>query len=284
MESFRTSNGASLIRDLLSLQRSSILENTRKLSPTLREFFNSNIDAVISRGEVLHRGVLGTRSLGSKMTIEIEVPSDADLWAAALSDVLDDANIDAELVGIIGAPTQAVVATTLARTLIALGAEPTTAHTQTAARTSRNLATLVTRINDTTRNLISNELNAAIDEGLTVAETVKQLRNRLPDKLHNRIPTITRTELGRAADEGVKEAYRQSQVVTHVSVVGCEAVEPSSPSFDGEPTCNIRNVPLWRVNELEFHINHTGAIVSTGFYHADGSVPTFRVQGEEFTE
>ena len=54
-------------------------------------------------------------------------------------------------------------------------------------------------------------------------------------------------------------------MITHVSVIGCEAREPGSPQYRGESTCNIQDVPINDADKLEFHPNHTGTIVPSRF-------------------
>ena len=75
----------------------------------------------------------------------------------------------------------------------------------------------------------------------------------------SRLNTFGRTESFIAVDEGLKEAVKISDSITHMSVVGCRAVEPNIPTYQGTPTCNIQNVPITDVDSVEFHVNHTGA-------------------------
>ena len=75
----------------------------------------------------------------------------------------------------------------------------------------------------------------------------------------SRLNTFGRTESFIAVDEGLKEAVKISDSITHMSVVGCRAVEPNIPTYQGTPTCNIENVPISDVDSVQFHVNHTGA-------------------------
>ena len=84
----------------------------------------------------------------------------------------------------------------------------------------------------------------------------------------SRLTTLARTEGSRAVDEGVKEAVKSSGIVSHMSVIGCKAVEPNIPTYRGEPTCNIEDVPTVDVDMVEFHVNHTGAWVASRFSQA----------------
>jgi len=132
---------------------------------------------------------------------------------------------------------------------------------------SNKIAGRVTKINKTTRTLLKQEIQNALKEGLSVAETSKKLREMLP-RMNRRIPTIVRTEMGRATDEGVKQALKESRVVTHCSVMGCEKEEPLF-TYNGQSTCNVEGVPIGEVDGVEFHINHTGAWVPSRFKSAE---------------
>lgn len=81
----------------------------------------------------------------------------------------------------------------------------------------------------------------------------------------SRVLTIARTEGQRAVDEGLKEGVKQSDIVSHMSVIGCQAIEPNIPTYRGDPTCNIEDVPVEDVDLVDFHINHTGAWVASRF-------------------
>ncbi|MAS81987.1 MAG: hypothetical protein CMF45_04800 [Legionellales bacterium] len=81
----------------------------------------------------------------------------------------------------------------------------------------------------------------------------------------SRVLTIARTEGQRAVDEGLKEGIKLSDIVSHMSVIGCQAVEPNIPTYRGDPTCNIEDVPVEDVDLVDFHINHTGAWVASRF-------------------
>lgn len=94
----------------------------------------------------------------------------------------------------------------------------------------------------------------------TWAEAVTAVTRSISERVasNSRLTTIARTDGGRAVDEGIKEAFDKSEIVTHCSVVGCMAIEPRIPTYNGVPTCNITNVPVEDVDIVEFHINHTG--------------------------
>ena len=47
--------------------------------------------------------------------------------------------------------------------------------------------------------------------------------------------------------------------------IGCEAREAGSPTYRGESTCNIEDVPVSDADKLRFHPNHTGTMVPSKF-------------------
>lgn len=103
--------------------------------------------------------------------------------------------------------------------------------------------------------------------GVSWTEAVAAMRNSVEERIlaPSRLSTFSRTEGSRAVDEGIKETFKKSQIITTASVVGCKAVEPNIPTYRGEPTCNIQEVPTYDIDLVEFHINHTGAWIASGF-------------------
>jgi len=146
-----------------------------------------------------------------------------------------------------------------------LGQAGETAGNQRLAREARDIAQRITGINDTTRKQFERAIQNAIGQGMTVTETAQFLVDKFPDMAESRIRTIARTELNGAYAKGSVASYLQSDVVAHVSVIGCEAREPGSPTYRGESTCNIQDVPVVDADNLQFHPNHTGTIVPSGF-------------------
>jgi hypothetical protein len=111
------------------------------------------------------------------------------------------------------------------------------------------------------------ERTALLSRDTSWANIVNRVVDSAKERIQipSRLTTIARTEGGRAVDEGMKEAFKQSEIITHCSVVGCMAVEPNIPTYNGVPTCNIEDVPVVDVDDVEFHINHTGAWVASKF-------------------
>jgi len=140
-------------------------------------------------------------------------------------------------------------------------------------RRARQLASRITNISDTTRKRLETILKTAVNEQLSVADTVKMIRTKLPKIQANRALTIARTELNHAWSEGAKQAFKESQTLTHVSVIGCESREADrwgTPAYEpymyrGESTCNAQDVPVADLDKLQWHINHTGTVIPSGF-------------------
>jgi len=103
------------------------------------------------------------------------------------------------------------------------------------------------------------------EDKLDVAQTLAATIRKIDETTRAHIPTIARTEAGRAADEGRKQGLIDSQKVKTISVIGCQARERNSPQYRGESTCNIERVPIYDIDLLEFHPNHTGTIVPSEF-------------------
>jgi hypothetical protein len=160
---------------------------------------------------------------------------------------------------------QSIAARAHHSTLVFLG-EPDPANSSASIfRRAQALGARVARINETTRLRLVDSISKAITEGQTMAESVETIRAMIPAISAARIPTIVRTEIGFAIDEGVKAALKESRTVESVMVVGCNARSSNGPTFDGRTTCNVTDVPVARVDELFFHVNHTGSIIPQAF-------------------
>ena len=116
-----------------------------------------------------------------------------------------------------------------------------------------------------TKSMADFRIAMAIDAGIftnaswgdAVAGVTASVSERI--KSASRLTTFGRTESFIAVDEGLKAAMKISGSLTHMSVVGCRAIEPNIPTYRGTPTCNIENVPVAEVDGVQFHVNHTGA-------------------------
>jgi len=191
-----------------------------------------------------------------------------DLWAQALADVLQEAGLDfsMNLAGAIQGGVDAAYATTAS--LMGVVARPGTQGVLNYR--AQMLGQRITRISDTTRSMFQQILGNGIQDNLTPVEMAEVLRSRFPQMASWRTAMIARTEMGMAADAGRIQGLQESEVVTHVSVIGCEAREAHSPSYRGESTCNISDVPIEDAETLDFHPNHTGCIVPSRMRDAFG--------------
>lgn len=148
-------------------------------------------------------------------------------------------------------------------------------------RKADKLCSKVTRISETTRKRMRKFFKDNIEGKATVREMIEKMKSEFKSIERSRIPTIVRNELSVAANEAQILSFKNTKTLTHCSVVGCQAVEDDGPKYKGFPTCNLQNVPVEDLEEVEFHINHTGSWVPTGFRNKDGSVPKLRLFNRE---
>lgn len=108
---------------------------------------------------------------------------------------------------------------------------------------------------------IGKAVKAGVLSGATWGDAVAAVTASISGRVlsGSRLNTLARTEAFHAVDEGLKEAVKISGSLTHMSVVGCRAIEPNIPTYRGTPTCNIEDVPIQDVDMVQFHVNHTGA-------------------------
>ncbi len=284
-ETFRTRNGRELIRDLAKAHRAVIATGSRKLVPFLKKYFDTIYEETEKKVAQHYRDTTG-ESLKTFL-----IPDGKDLytfntggheamWMSALDDVMRENQL-----GFIQQNStiiQSVAASSYdtTRKLLSVPQDSGEARRARAAQGAMNqrvqrVTSRIANMTQTTRNQFQRTLVRAIQDGETVAGTAKIMRERFPQMSRNRISTIARTELGQAADEGRKQALKDNGAVTHVSVIGCEAREANSPTYRGESTCNVEDVPIEDVDELEWHPNHTGTIVPSKFVgdeEAEGEV------------
>lgn len=251
-------------RDMVRMRRILMHEGGRSLASLLHSYFAQKIEELADRmnHHIRHSSTPLPMVKGS---VDLGFGSHEAIWQQALKDVLGP-DADIELVADYLPAVQSVAAKAYSRTSVFLGEGEDPQASVFILRRAQALAQQVTRINETTRRQLSAEIGKALDNDMTVAETVSHLRETFPDIAASRIPTIARTEMGRAVDEGTKQAMKESSVVSHCDVVGCQAVEPGIPTYMGRPTCNITDVPVYDLDKLQFHINHTGCIVAGKFH------------------
>ncbi len=221
---------------------------------TANGIFQRQVDEVIKR--VTSRG----------STVELLFPQHEGLWFEAIKDVFEKtgADITVELIP----PIQSVMAQGYSKVGKLLGHTPRPDANQLVIRKSQAIAEKITRINDTTRNVIQRTIHQAVEDGASVLETAERVRVMVPEINRTRSLTIARTELNNAWTAGAAESYKEADRLTHLSVIGCEAREANSPQFRGESTCNIEDVPIHDLDALlavGWHPNHTGSLVPSSF-------------------
>lgn len=210
----------------------------------------------------------GTTGGKAPRTVTLDLPQNAELWVEAMNEVFKDAGLEA--VATVMPTVQSIMAQGYSKTSLILGQDPDEVSRLVAIQ-SKAIARRITNISETTRERIMLRVVDSIESGLTVAETAAAIESAAPQIYGNRALTIARTELNNAWTKGTVMAMQESETITHVSVIGCEAREASSPTYRGESTCNIADVPIADADSLEFHPNHTGNIVPSRFRNEDGS-------------
>lgn len=261
-------HGHAMIVALHRTARLTQLHAAPALAKKSLEIFKSQLKRIVRRYEQNrqhHR--LGLRAI--KAPVAIEVPEDETLWKEAIDFVLGESGI--EIVTSIIPPIQSVMAQGYSKTSFFLSQETDAQASGMITRQARDAAQQIVSINDTTRNNILNAVKDAIDQQMTVTETADYVEKRVGTIFGNRALTIARTELNKAWTKGAALSYQQSDAVTHVSVIGCEAREKTSPQYNGESTCNYPDLPIDELNDfldVGFHPNHTGTLVPSGFSDA----------------
>ena len=262
--------------DMVNIHNAAVLRGSRTLAFDLRKLMTGQIERVlisvvdgIARlyGVSLKREGISDEEAALLALAAIRVTG---MWETAIRQEMD--HTDLETIALFMPVVTSVSANTFGKTNIVLGYKPTPVQVASLNVRNRALAAKVTNINDTTRELLRKHILKGIEKGSSVGEVIADIRKNIPSIATNRIPTIDRTELGRAADEGVKHAMLSYGLVTHFSVIGCTKIEPRGPTLLGWPTCNLENVPIEYIDQIEFHPNHTGAIVLEAVRASDGSV------------
>lgn len=266
-----------LQREIVMTKRIVLAQAIPTFSRAVLDLFNEQIRQVIRQGENTHSAIYGTRAAGIS-PVGIVIGSNLDIWREAIEDVFSQDAVLSQATLRLKPAMDSVLGSMLDKTSrILTDREATVAASAKIRQISNDMARLVTRINETTRKRMRLALERGFDENLTVAEMARKLRGDFRNFNVPRISTIARTEMGRAADAADIIAMQESGAVSHVSVIGCEAIEPGIPEYMGVPTCNIMNVPIEDSGMLEFHINHTGTVVPEAFFDSQGNRPTLEV-------
>lgn len=255
-----TRNGRALVLDFVMATRTVRASTMRKVLPRLAEYFRAIGDKTIRGYEARAHRQTGTRSVKGEYEISLSPGMNETLWADALEEAMREAGL--EYTTVLTNGIRSALDATYGATSVLLGVEATAATDAWLSQRATTLAQRITRISETTRNQFRDLLRQAIyEDDLTPMELSRKIRERFTSFSASRAACIARTEPMMAANQGSLRAMTDSGVVTHVSVVGCEAREPGSPQYNGQSTCNIENVPIKDAYQLDFHPNHTGCIV-----------------------
>jgi hypothetical protein len=228
------------------------------LARTSRDLFRRQLAAVV-------RHATTNKAAKADLVVDLEFPQHEGLWLEAIESVFRGANL--EIVTEVMPSVQSVMAKGYGTVSELLGHTAIDNNAEI-ARKARTIATKVTAINDTTKDNIINSVRRSIAGGLNVSETAAALERDVVPIFGNRALTVARTELNNAWTEGAATAFKASETLTHLSVIGCEAREPNSPQFNGESTCNFPDLPITQLDAflaVGFHPNHTGTLVPSGF-------------------
>lgn len=275
-EELNTDNGRSLILDISNINRSARGRGILSLSDKLSSAIQDSVDRVIEGALGRYSNLYGVRS--KQLNSETQLAA----WESAIQ---DETGSDGLQTAIIMVPIlQSVADDVYGKVSMALGVEPNRSYAHVMDRRVRGVGKYITSINETTRGIIRRTVLAGVSQGMSVGEVADKLRGKVPSISSNRVPTIARTEMGRVTDTATKVALVASGKISHVSVIGCRHIEKRSPHLDGMPTCNLRNIPINREGELNFHIGHSGLIVPSGMYKKDGTPPDLVMhQGGSYT-
>jgi hypothetical protein len=264
--SFRA-HGGPMVMTLHRLARLITRRQTAEIARRLAALLNAQIELVIERVKARH-----AHPFRRAAKADLNLPGDPHLWAEVLEEVLRE--FDPKVIARVMPPLQSTMDQGYSKTSLLLGQAADISRSNTALQTrARALALKVTRISETTRVRLAKVIADAVDGGLTLLETAAKVSEVMPRINGARAMTIARTETGNAWSQGAIQSFKESRTITLVSVIGCESREEDrweTPSYApflyrGESTCNIEDVPVADIDKLNFHPNHTGTMVPSGF-------------------
>lgn len=258
-----------LLTDISSVINVAKLNGVRSLVSELDSLVNQQFDDLIQQGHSNYSTITGTRNEDAPSSDRLLLL----IWLLALRQISAKYTIQLTLTS---TPiVQSVVDNVYRKIMDLLGVAPTKSQITVMVNRARNFAESLSQINNTTDERLTQTISGS--NASTMAGIAALLLAKKPYIFTSRVGTIARTEIRKATDIAVISAYRDSKSVSHVSVVGCQAIEDNSPTYSGIPTCNIQNVPIQDVGKLKFHPNHTGIIVPSAFFLENGSAPKLTV-------
>ena len=117
------------------------------------------------------------------------------------------------------------------------------------------------KVNETTLARMEREIRNSVRDGETYQEMSANLEDKFSQLSQYRSEMIARTELSKAYEKASIGAMESSGVVKTYEVYGCN---PECSGWD----CNRTDIEPHEVDDLDFHPNHTGAVVPQE-YQAD---------------
>lgn len=267
--SFRA-NGRAMIMALHRVALITQKQQAATVARLLSAAFRKQCETAIGRF-LNHIHFLPSGRSAKATTADIFAPGMESILMDALEQVLRETGvkISAEMIP----PITSTLTQGYSKTSVLLGQKPARNVETILARRARGLASKITNISATTRKRFQALLNRAVRDELSIADTAKAILKRFPKIQGNRALTIARTEMNNAWHQGSIQAFKESKSLTHVSVIGCESREVElwgKPyyqefMFRGESTCNIQDVHVADMDQLNFHPNHTGTIIPSRF-------------------
>lgn len=269
---YSTSNADALLSDVSDVVRLAKLRGIRSLNDILTQLLEDQVANTIDEAMAIYGRTYGTTEDKTDANPEFLLA----LWLLAIDQSMRSLSMEIALN--LTPAIQSVVDDIYNKAMDLLGAKPNTVQLVLMTNRAKAIAKSLESIVSTTTDRMHSTVEMAIAAEGVMTKVVEVMRQRMGIIASNRVNTILRTEIGRAADEATLSAYKDSNVVSHVSVVGCQAIENGIPTYAGVPTCNIKNVPIADARRLKFHPNHTGMIVPSAFYDKNGNPPKLQVE------
>lgn len=246
------------------IRRQAQAEVVRRASKT----FQYALSEIVGRFLYLDRGMSRRSAKASDLDIFLE--ADKRIFLDVVDQVLKDSGskIRASVIG----PVRSVMDQGYSKTSILTAHKPIANNAELAKRALK-IGDKITNVSERTRNAIIKVLDQAVQEKLSVRDTMLRIKAKIPKINDQRALTIARTELGNAWYQGAVQSFKESSTVTEVTIIGCESIEQDrwdQPSYqqymyNGASTCNAKDIPVRDLDGLNFHPNHTGSPVPTGF-------------------
>lgn len=243
-------NVARIQRDFLRLERASIRRRMASGVTAYKNFFDGQLSRILKNLEAEKSSSMAAKASSAD-----------DLLKRLFRDDIEDAMV----VNVGAAFYQALSATAYANVADTLTVDITAESNRALASRIDLLRRTAPRINDTQKARLKEILDENIQAGTTPGTLAQAIQEGMGMFNSARPVMIARNELAAAYRQGNRQAMVDSGIITHISVVGCEAREDNSPTYHGESTCNITDVPIDDIDQLDYHVNHTGAEVPSRF-------------------